>query len=68
MDYEVMRLECLKLATQQGLKGEEAIKAAERMMKFAREGTLIDKAFGDKIETPMATIHRKPPIDDYKPE
>lgn len=65
-----MRLECLKLATQQGFKGDEAVQVAERMMKFAREGSLTDKAFGagDKIETPMATIHRKPPFDDYKPE
>lgn len=62
-----MRLECLKIATQQNLKGDEAIAAAEKMMKFAREGSLLDKAF-DKIETPMATIHRKPPMTDYKPE
>lgn len=43
MDYEVMRLECLKLATAQGLKGEEAIRAADLMMKFARDRPLLDK-------------------------
>lgn len=69
MDYEIMRLECLKLATQQGLKGEDAIRSAERMMKFAREGSLLDKAHGASIETPMATIHKRPPfLNDYPPE
>ena len=33
-----MRLECLKLATAQGLKGDDAIAAADRMLKFARSG------------------------------
>jgi len=64
-----MRLECLKLATQQGLKGEEAIQAASRMMQFAQEGDLATKRSRDKIETPKATIYRRPPnFDDYKPE
>lgn len=39
MDYEVMRLKMLELATQQGFKGDEAIRAAESMMRFAKEGT-----------------------------
>ena len=71
MDYESMRLKCLEMATAQGLKGDEAIRAAEKMMKFAREGSLIEKAYGpgsDRIETPMAAIHREPPFKDYKPE
>lgn len=69
MDYELMRLECLRLATQQGLKGDEAIKAAERMMKFCKTQSLVDAAYGpDKIETPRATIHRNPPFSDYTPD
>ena len=68
MDYEVMRLECLKLATAQGLKGDEAIAAAAKMIAFAREGSLIDKAYGS-IQTPLATIRKRPPfLDDYKPD
>lgn len=63
MDYETMRLKCLELATQQGLKGDEAIRAAERMVKFCR-----DQSLADKIETPKATIYREPPFSDYKPE
>jgi len=72
MDYEIMRLECLKLATAQGLKGETAVEAARAMMQFAREGSLLDKAHGrasDCMETPPVTVHRRPPfLDDYKPE
>lgn len=64
MDYETMRLKCLELATQQGFKGGEAVLEAARMIKFAREG--LDN---DKIETPKATVHKRPPfLDDYKPE
>ena len=72
MDYEIMRLECLKLAYAAGLRGPEAVAEAERMMKFAREGSLLDKVHGrasDRIETATVTMHRRPPfLDDYKPE
>lgn len=88
-----MRIKCLELATAQGLKGAEAIKAAAAMMNFAREGSILDAMYGpghgeremvkrhvvdttslqgpfaDRIETPTATVHRRPPfLDDYKPE
>tara|TARA_R110000822_G_scaffold21722_7_gene68721 strand:- start:216 stop:452 length:237 start_codon:yes stop_codon:yes gene_type:complete len=78
MDYEIMRLKCLEMAVAQGLKGDEARAEADRMIKFAREGSLLDKVYGaDSIsdphfnleETPTATVHRRPPfLDDYKPE
>ena len=72
MDYEIMRLECLRLAYAAGLRGPEAVAEAERMMKFAREGSLLDKVHGqssDRMETPTVTVHRRPPfLDDYKPE
>jgi hypothetical protein len=72
MDYEIMRLECLRLATGQGLKGETAVEAARSMMQFVREGSLLDKAHGqssDRMETPTVTVHRRPPfLDDYNPE
>jgi hypothetical protein len=72
MDYEIMRLECLRLATAQGLKGETAVDAAQAMMQFVRENPLLDKAHGraiDRMETPTVTVHPRPPfLDDYKPE
>lgn len=54
MDYETMRFECLKIAAAQGLKDAEAIKAAEAMMKFIREG----KAEADEPAKPS-------PFSDY---
>lgn len=66
MDHETMMLECIKQATAQGLKGDEARAEAKRMFNQITGRT---EERGDKIETPMATIHRKPPfLDDYKPE
>lgn len=58
MDYEVIRLECLKIAAAQGLKGADALKEAERMMKFIREGKVVE-----------ADAPAKPgPFTDYVPE
>jgi len=72
MDYEMIRLECLKLATAQGIKGEAAFEAARAMMQFVREGSLLDKAHGraiDRMEAPTVTVHSRPSsLDDYKPE
>jgi len=48
MDHELMRLKCLEMAMAQGLKGDEARAEAERMMQFARECSLLDKAYGIK--------------------
>ena len=70
MDYEMMRLKCLELATAQGLKGDEALKAADKMLKFCRDRQEVEGAiyYADRIETPKATIHRRPPFTDYTPE
>jgi len=65
MDHQMMMLKCIEMATQQGLKGDEARREAKRMFNMITGRT---EDGPDKIETPMATIHRRPPIDDYKPE
>lgn len=58
MDHETMMLECIKQATQQGLKGEEARAEAKRMFNQITGRT--DDRSVDKIETPKATIYREP--------
>lgn len=37
MDYEVMKLECLKLAVAAGHRGDDAIKMAERYYNHCRD-------------------------------
>jgi hypothetical protein len=64
MDYETMRLECLRLATQQGLKGDEAIAAAERMMKFARSGE-TNLVGGGKAKVVGRDSDMDKPFKDY---
>lgn len=65
MDHETMMLRCIEIATQQNLKGDEARREARKMFNQITGRT---EERGDKIETPMATIHREPPFKDYKPE
>lgn len=65
MDDEMMKLKCLELAVQQGLKGDEARREANRMFNQIKGRT---EETPDKIETPKATIYRDPPFKDYKSE
>lgn len=83
MDHEVMRLECMKLAASEGLKGSSLDERAELLYLTARYGRdeakrlLAERAqirsrrahpSAEPIETPMATIYREPSFTDYKPE
>ena len=79
MDHEEMKLECLRLvmAKWPDLAPQQARNEALKMYNFTRGRPLDDPggeviSYGappaDRIETPKAMIHRRPPIDDYKPE
>lgn len=64
MDYEIMRLECLKAAYAAGLKGQTAIDEAERMFRFARYGK-------DPLDNGKVRVVGKDgdlPFKDYVPE
>ncbi len=73
MDEE-LRLKALTAAQAEGLTGEAASKRADEIYKWLRYGndgaTSLRKALNaEPIETPKATIHKRPPfLDDYKPE
>lgn len=64
MDDEMIKLKCLELAVNQGLKGDDARREAHRMFLQIKGRTEEP----DKIETPKATIYREPPFKDYKSE
>lgn len=64
MDYETMRLECLRLATQQGLKGDEAIAAAAKMMKFSQHGE-TNSVGGGKAKVIGRDGEMEKPFKDY---
>lgn len=38
MEHELLRLECMKLAASEGLKGDGAIKRAQEIFEFLRYG------------------------------
>lgn len=69
---EDLRLKALDIAAQSA-GPEPLLERAEAIYQWLRYGkdgaTDVRRALaGEKIETPKATIHRHPPIDDYKSE
>ncbi len=77
MDHEEMKLECIRIvmAADPPLSRDQVLVEAMKYYNWIR-GRPLDDAGGesisyraDKIETPMATVHKRPPfLDDYKPD
>jgi hypothetical protein len=66
MDYEIMQLECLKIAASQGFKGRELISEADRMYNHIR-GRGAPVVQNDKVRVVGrdGDIDPKHPFSDY---
>ena len=72
MDHEMMMLECLKLATAQGLKGDDARAEAQRMLNQIRGRSAESVPHGNALKAKIVGRDGDldPPFSDYvrKPE
>ena len=64
MDDELLKLECLRTAISQGLKGQEAREEAERIFAMLKGRTIEPKGTA-KARVVGSEGTFKPPYDDY---
>ncbi|CCB64468.1 hypothetical protein [Hyphomicrobium sp. MC1] len=68
MDYEEMKLECLRLAVGSGAKGDEAVTLATKFYEHCRGRNQNDLVGGGKARVVGKNGNVPDALKDYKPE